>query len=457
MNNKSNEQQTVSEELAQYFNSIVYEDINPANLDTAKSLLLDYLGVALAGSTSVTGCLAANFSKNNSGQPEATIIGSGNRVSASDAAFTNAIASHSLEMDDVDKEALFHFGPPVISAALANGEAMSCSGKEFITSIVCGCEMMERVSWATNPVLRNRGFHTTPVAGVFGATIACTKISKLNTLQIVSALGLAGAQSSGLMEMYGDSMQKRFNPGPAARNAVIATRLAQLGFTGTERIFEGERGFVKAFAGEGNLQHLRPQCGPPYHLEVEFKRYACARPIHTAIEATIALRPQLIQRLNEIESIKVYRHPMWANYHTNNHPITYHDAQMSLPYSVAIALSTGDAFLDQYENAESAILKIGELIKKIEIITDQSLPTAQACRIVIAMPGGDRLVNQVNYPKGSRQNPMTNEEQQWKFKKLAGRVLTNKKMEELVQVVKHIDSLSNIRVLTDYLIKGVED
>ena len=60
----------------------------------------------------------------------------------------------------------------------------------------------------------------------------------------MSALGLAGAQASGLMEMYGPSMQKRFNPGPTARNGVTAALMAKLGFTGAETIFEGERGFV---------------------------------------------------------------------------------------------------------------------------------------------------------------------------------------------------------------------
>ena len=38
--------------------------------------------------------------------------------------------------------------------------------------MAAGCETMNRLSLATNPALRNRGFHTTPTVGVFGAAVA---------------------------------------------------------------------------------------------------------------------------------------------------------------------------------------------------------------------------------------------------------------------------------------------
>ena len=78
----------------------------------------------------------------------------------------------------------------------------------------------------------------------------------LDQKQTVSALGLAGAQASGLMEMYGPSMQKRFNPGPAARNGVTAAQMARLGYTGAATIFEGERGFCRVFTDEYDVGAL---------------------------------------------------------------------------------------------------------------------------------------------------------------------------------------------------------
>ena len=92
------------------------------------------------------------------------------------------------------------------------------------------------------------------------------------------------------MEMYGPSMQKRFNPGPAARNGVTAARMAQLGFTGADTIFEGERGFLKAFTDETQPEALGGGPEGPYELLIEFKPYSCARPIHNAIDCALEVR-----------------------------------------------------------------------------------------------------------------------------------------------------------------------
>src|SRR5262249_4912781 len=143
---------------------------------------------------------------------------------------------------------------------------------------------------AVNPALRDRGFHTTPTCGVFGATAACGLILGLDAAKLVSAFGLAGAQASGLMEMYGPSMQKRFNPGPAARNAVPAALMADDGFTGADSIIDGERGFARAFAGSFDEGRFLEGLGATIPVVVEYKAYSCARPIHNAIDAMLALR-----------------------------------------------------------------------------------------------------------------------------------------------------------------------
>src|SRR6185369_7658845 len=114
--------------------------------------------------------------------------------------------------------------------------------------------------------------------GVFGATVAVGKLLRLPPAKLSAALGLAGAQASGLMEMYGPSMQKRFNPGPAARNGVTSAMMAKLGFTGADTIFEGERGFLRAFTGRSEGEALEHAIDAPYDLRIEFKPYSCARP-----------------------------------------------------------------------------------------------------------------------------------------------------------------------------------
>jgi 2-methylcitrate dehydratase PrpD len=443
---------TISQQLAGHFSRIDYSTLNTADIAGCKALLLDYMGVALCGSATESGRLASGLSLGKGGTPEATVIGAALSVPADDAAFANAISAHSLELDDVDQEALFHFGPPVISAALATGEARGCSGRELIAAVICGCEMMERLSRAANPALRNRGFHTTAAAGVFGAAIACARLLKLNDEKVVSALGLAGAQASGLMEMYGSNMQKRFNPGPAARNGVTAARLAELGFTGADTIFEGERGFLNAFAGESaHVEALIPQAGSPYRLDVEFKAYACARPIHPAIDAMLTLRPEIYPHLSDIEGISIYRHPMWAHYHINRQPRSYHEAQVSLPYAAAAAMTEGDAFLDQFEQFDVMMAKIADLMGKITIAPEAGLPSTVSCRVDITLAGGKVLSSQVDYPKGSIQNPMTALEREAKFAKLAARVISPEKVREIIGLVNGMENIFHIRDFTKHL------
>src|SRR3954469_380681 len=332
---------TIATQLAEHFHKFEYRQLPDASRTAVKRLLLDYLGVAIAGSQTESGHSARMFAQCGGTKAEATLIGDSVRVPAPLAAFANAISSHSIELDDIDVIALFHFSPPVFSAALATAEQQSASGRQLLVALAAGCEMMERVSRAANSSLRNRGFHTTPTCGVFGATVAAAKLTRLTPAKLTSAFGLAGAQASGLMEMYGPSMQKRFNPGPAARNGVTSAAMARLGYTGAATIFDGERGFCKAFADERDIPALTKNLGTEFPIHIEYKPYSCARPIHNAIDTALAVRAQLKEPISAITSMKMRRHPAWAHYHLNARPATYHEAQGSLPDSVAIALREG--------------------------------------------------------------------------------------------------------------------
>ena len=357
---------TASEALADHFVGLAAADIPDKLIDDSKTLVLDYLGVGLAGSQTDSGRIGCRFVVETGGQPEATLIGDGRRVPAVHAALANAISSHSVELDDVDVLALFHFSPPVVSAALAVAEREQSSGTEFIAAVAAGCEMMARASAATNPSLRDRGFHTTPSCGVFGATIASARLLKLDRDATVSALGLAGAQASGLMEMYGPSMQKRFNPGPSARNGVTAALMARIGFTGAATIFDGDRSFCRAFSDRFDVAELTRDLGRDFPVFMEFKPYSCARPIHNAIDCALNIRRELDEPLSQVRTITMRRHPAWAHYHQNAEPKTYHEAQVSLPYSVAVALIEGAALLPQYQDdklADPALLRLSRMIK----------------------------------------------------------------------------------------------
>lgn len=438
---------TIAEQLASHFFKFNYDALTPATRTAVKRLLLDYLGVGVAGSQTGSGKVTREFATSTGGFEQATLIGDGRRVPAMQAALANAISSHSVELDDIDVLALFHFSPPVYSAALATAEQKGKDGRALVTALAAGCEMMERLSKAANNSLRNRAYHTTPTCGIFGATIASGLLLDNREEQIVSSLGLAGAQSGGLMEMYGPSMQKRFNPGPASRSGVTAAAMANLGFTGAATIFEGERGWLAAFTDTSDAAQLTLDLDKPYQLDIEFKPYSCARPIHNAIDCALDIRKKHAPDLNRIKSMTMARHSDWALYHQNTQPQTYHEAQVSLPYSVAVAFTDGQALFPQYNNArlkEPMLIRLSEMLK---ITVDDTLPRGVSCKLTVEMEDGAKYVSQVDYPKGSIQNSMSDDELRIKFDSLTIPVIGASRSAEAADMVANIEQCKDIGLL----------
>ena len=441
-----------TEKLAHYAANLKYEDIPPDALAEIKRLILDYVSCAYGGMQTQSGRIAAEFAREFSEKGKCTVICFGYPSAPYNAAMANAIMSHSTEMDDTDILAYFHTAPQTVSAALSAAEWTNASGKEFLAGVTVGSEIVNRVSEATNPSLRNRGFHTTPTAGVFGAGAAAGRVLKLSGEKMISVLGLSGAQASGLMEMYGPSMAKRFNPGPSARNGVTAALFAERGFTGAETILEGERGFCRAFSDKFDLDLLTKDLGEGIRLPIEYKPYACARPIHNAIDCAIEIRQKHNPDLKKVASIFMKRHPEWGTrYHNIKEPRTYHEAQMSLPFSVAVALVTGKAFLDQYsdENLKNPLIK--GLAKMTQIEDDPSLPRGVSCRMIMEMKDGTKMEAQVDYPKGSIQNPMNEAERVAKFEGLSHKVLAKTQRDKIIQKIAELEKAKSIKEFTSLL------
>ncbi len=435
---------TYAEKLAARFAGMKYAQLPENTRHGVKRLLLDYLGVAVGGSRSESGEVARAFARDQGGKGQSRLVGDTARVSMTNAAFANAICSHSLELDDIDVLALFHFSPPVYSAALAAAEAAGASGRDLVVALAAGCEMMERASRAANPSLRNRGYHTTPTTGVFGATVAAGRLLRLDRARLAAALGMAGAQSAGLMEMYGPSMQKRFNPGPAARAGVTSALMAKMGFTGTTLIFEGERGWLNAYSDQRTPHALDAGIDAPYRLDIEFKPYSCARPIHNAIDCALAIRSQPGFDARKVSAIDIERHEDWSRYHRNASPATYHEAQVSLPFSVAVALIHGRALLDEYSDRNIRNKEVKRLAGLAKFETVPGLARGVSVRITATQSDGRKFTSLVDYPKGSIQNPMSDGELHAKFASLATPVLGARKAAALADAAMNVEKLADV-------------
>jgi 2-methylcitrate dehydratase PrpD len=442
-----------TETMAQHGVKLGFEDIPVDIVHQCKEDILDYISCAFGGTKTESGRIAAEFADEFGENGKCTVIGFGYQSAPYNAALANAILSHSIELDDVDILAYFHSGPQTVSAALAAAEWVGADGKTFLTGVELGSEYINRISEATNPSLRNRGFHTTPSCGVFGSAVAAGKILGLNYEQMVHALGLAGAQASGLMEMYGKSMQKRFNPGPAARNGVTAALFAQRGFTGAETILEGEHGFCRAFADEVQLERLTAGLGKDFRVSFEYKPYSCARPIHNAIDCALELQKKYRIQPDDITAMVCKRHPEWSHYHSIKEPESYHQAQVSLPYSVAAALIFGKALFAEYDEKNLNNEQLMRLCRMLDIEDDAALPRGVSCNLFITLKDGRTVNAQVDYPKGSYENPMSAEEHYNKFVGLSSHMISSERQKQIFDRVWSLEKIGNISELTQLLVR----
>ena len=148
---------------------------------------------------------------------------------------------------------LMHPGTSVSPARSRRPKQPGASGKEFITAIAAGYEVMERLAADFIPTLMSRGFHASPVFGIFGAAIAAAKIFGLNEDQMNSTIALCASLASGNLE-GARSGGRALREGAAVRNAMLAVALARDGHVGGETVLEGDAGFYHAYVGNNQRQ-----------------------------------------------------------------------------------------------------------------------------------------------------------------------------------------------------------
>jgi 2-methylcitrate dehydratase PrpD len=135
-------------------------------------------------------------------------------------------------------------------------EVAGASGRDFITGLVAGYEVMERMAADFIPTVMARGFHAGPVFGIFGPAVAAAKIMRCSEDQVNSTIALCANLAGGNLEGP-RSGGRALREGGAVRNAMLAVALARQGYVGGETVLEGEAGFYHAYAGnnQGRLTY----------------------------------------------------------------------------------------------------------------------------------------------------------------------------------------------------------
>lgn len=448
----------LSKQLANFICKIRYDQLERKIIEQTKRCFLDFVGVSLLGSTTDTGRILIRLMKSMEGVKESTIIGEYDKIPCINAAFVNSAIAHIHELDDGHRFAMGHPGAPVIPAALAIGEKVDAAGKELITATVVGYEVFIRIACSINPSHLKRGFHTTGTCGTFGAAAAAGKILGLNVNELTNALGIAGIQAAGLMEvMRGQSVVKPLQPGRAAQSGVLAALLAQNGITAPDTILEGENGFCRATSDNYNPQIVVRDLGKDYKIMgVYFKFHASCRHAHPSIDATLELVNKYNISSEEVKEIRIQTYSTAYNLCGKEYkPKTVSTAKFSLPYCISVAIVEGKVDPDVFTIDKIKDQNILSLAKKVKVEVnpeiDKSVPKERGSIVEIVKISGEKYECYVKNPYGEPEVPASSEDLKNKFKALSTEVISTQKADKLIELIDKLESLKSIKEVTNNL------
>ena len=452
----------IAQKLISYVSEMTYDRLPQEVVDETKKFILDTIGVGLAG-VREPGCrevvdLVRKWSLNKSGS---TIIYYGDKVSPPEAAFANSVLMHALDFDDTLDSSAMHAHVSSLPAALALAEAKGkADGKELITAVALGVDITCRIASAiTTPLSWVR----TATCGSFGAATAAAKILNGGEKEIGNALGIVYSQTAGNAQCLVDGgLVKRMQPGFSARSAVLSAALGSRGVTGATNIFEGDYGFFNLYErGKVKPERVTENLGDHFAvMDLSIKPYPCCRITHGSIDAALELynshhiEPERIAEVS-VHVSKMGSDMVGAPFKVRASPQV--DAQFSIPYTVAVALTRGKVFLtdfisDTIKN-DSSIL---DLAKRIKVVIDPKLPPhdISSSNITVRMLNGETFSFSVDTLKGSPLKPMSFDECAHKFKECldySGKSSLVENSEIIADLIFSLEKKEDVSEIFDYV------
>jgi 2-methylcitrate dehydratase PrpD len=439
--------------LAQFVVDFPTQDIPSDVMHLAKRCLMNYSGVALFATLDPAIDILLDLLRAEGCAPAATVIGSGFKTSALNAALANGFLGHLEDYDDTHTTVI-HPSAPILPAALALSEQRTVSGRDLLGAFAVGVEVACRIGLVIVAHFREGAahWHITNTCGVLGAAAAAGRLLKLTEEQMVYAFAIAGTQACGVREVFG-SMCKPFHAGKAAQNGTMAALLAQRGFTGTDGIFEGARGLVGVMASGHDITEATKDLGTHWELPQNgLKPYACGQANHGFIDAALALRKQPGVTPQTIKHIQGSVEQFAPALVRRRHPRSGLESKFCYYHSVAAALIDGQALPAQFTDQRAADPAIGSLRNRIDFDEDPSLPR-RAVRVTLELNDGRTYTEGVDHPTGTPGNPMSDAMVQQKFHGLATAALGVEKADKAQRILWDVDKLSNVRELMPLLTK----
>ena len=437
--------ESLTNRIAEFIAGTEITDLSQEVLHAAKRSLLDWVGVALAGSHhESTNILIGVLNRGIGG--EAKIIGIDSKTDMLNSAMINAFMSHVHDYDDTHIGSMVHASAPVWSPILALSNRKPVTGKDALLAFVIGFESEICIGMALRPVMVERGFHSTGVVGGIGAAAAIGKLLRLDTTQLRYALGIAASYGSGLRAMVG-SMSKSLHPGKAAESGLFAALLAEQGFTSAADVFDVHpKGFFKYNANHPGFDNLDILSGLGKTYEImnnSFKPYSSGIVSHPIIDCAVDIHNDYNINIDEIAHVTMDVNFMALHATGKKEPQSGLEGKFSIYHCVAAALTGGTCGPAQFTDERVKDKKTAKLRSKIDANINEAFTMTEA-RITVEMQDGTKLEKHKLCPRGSDSEPLSDKDLEQKFQENASMVLPGEEVGKLIDLIWNIETMDNI-------------
>jgi 2-methylcitrate dehydratase PrpD len=433
--------------MAAYLSGLQLRDLPSHAVTLLRRCVLDWVGCAIGALAAQPAAVMHAYAE-ACGPGPCSVVGRRQGGAAETAATVNGTLSHTLVFDDLHRHAKLHPGVAVIPAAIAIAETTHANGAQMLTAIAAGYEATARVGVAFGMAShRLKGWRATGTAGSFGAAAAAAQLLRLDSTQSHHALACAAAQASGNWAFQeSGGMELYLAAGTAARNGVVAGRLAGAGFIGAAAPLEAaDGGFFMLSSDEYIASVLTDQLGSRFRLlDTCIKMHPTCHSTQTGLDAALLLRERHDVRPADVDHVVVRAGEItrlqcgWAYEPAPPAKLIFH-----MGYAIAVALRNGRVMPTDFEGPPTHDPELVRLARATEVIADPALTAIYAarkpCEVTLILRNGQAFSETVEYCRGEPENPADDATVMAKFRGLAEPFLTAYEMDELAGLVLALD------------------
>ncbi len=452
--------ESYSRQIARFARQLRYEDLPVEVVQAAKRFLYDSIGCAYGALHTKDVSIIRKVCLEMGGRPEATLIGTGERLPAVNATLVNSLLVRSLDFNDIYWKQDPSHPSDLIPAALAVAERTGKSGKDLLLAIVLAYEFEQRLCEFAVPGLRERKWHHATITQ-FVSPIVAGKLLDLTEDEMVNAIGIGachnftiGCPTAGKLTM----MKNTVDP-LAVQAGVFAALLAKEGYTGTEAIFEGKEGLMDVFGPQWDTEKLLGGLGESFRiLQCSLKAFPTEALTHTHLTATLKIVTENDIKPEEIEEVVITTIARACDILFDPHkyhPDSRETADHSLPYCIAAAIVDRQVTVNSFSEEKLRDPRIWQVINNIRgeasVEFEKLFPAKQPSQVTIRTTDGRSFRQYFEYPKGDPREPMTDEDLMVKFNALSSGVLTPDRQAEIRTAIYNCEQFDNVQDLLQIL------